>query len=48
MRVGPADFVWSGIDGGYNFSWTTVIAKFAEVYALPCAEIEASIGDGDG
>ena len=31
----------------YDAAVAAVVAKFAEVDALPCAEIETTIGDGD-
>ena len=36
------------VDGGYNAAATTIVAKFAEVDALPCTEIKVSVSDGDG
>ena len=31
-----------------TLSFTSVIAELAEVDALPCAEVQLSMGDGDG
>ena len=32
----------------YQLSGTAEIAELAEVDALPCAEVQTAIGDGDG
>ena len=36
------------VNGGNNFSRSAIVAKLAEVDALPSAEVEAPFGDGDG
>ena len=36
------------IDGRHDAAVATVVAKLAEVDALPGAEVEAATGDGDG
>ncbi len=35
-------------DGGYDAARAAVVAELAQVDALPCAEIEATISDGEG
>lgn len=39
---------WSTNDGGHDFARAAVVAELAEVNALPCSEIEPSVGDGYG
>ena len=36
-----------GIDGEDNGAGASVVAEFAEVDALPCAEVQASVSYGD-
>lgn len=35
-------------DGSNNFSSSTMISKFTQVNALPCAQVKSAIGDGYG
>ena len=44
-------FVTNGllfVDSGNNTSSPAVIAKLAQINALPCAKIQSSVGDGNG
>lgn len=36
------------VDSGNNTSSPTVIAKLAQINALPCAKIQSSVGDRNG
>ena len=38
----------SGVDSGYDAAGAAIVTKFAEVDALPGAEVEPTAGDGDG
>lgn len=44
----PQNFITSPINCRYHFARSAIVAKFAEVDALPSAEREAPIRNGDG